>query len=267
MSVRGKARGRSGRATVEVAGRWGFAARGVIYLLVGVLALRIALGEGGGRQADRGGALAEVAEQPLGSALLWALGVGLAGMALWQLSEALWGTKPSKRLLSAGRTVFYAFVAYSVLVFAAGDRSESGGGSDRQSQDITARAMELPAGQWLVAAAGVAIAVTGVVSAVRAGMRTYRKHLKLGEMSRRVRQAVDVTGVAGGIARGLVFLAAGGFAVRAAVVYRPSEVKGVDDTLRSFADTPVGPWLLAVVAIGLALYGAHSFAMGRWRRV
>ncbi|GAA2499438.1 DUF1206 domain-containing protein [Streptomyces gobitricini] len=266
MSVRGKVRGKNGSAVVEVAGRWGFAARGVIFLLVGVLALRIAFGDNA-EQADKGGALTEVAARPMGSVLLWLLGVGLVGMALWQLTEALWGHKTTKRLLSAGRTVFYAVVAWSVLVFAAGDHSGGGGESDRRSHDMTARALELPAGQWLVAAAGVAIAVTGVVGAVQAVRRSYRKHLRLGEMRPRVRDAVDVAGVAGGVARGLVFVVAGGFVVRAAITYRPSEAKGLDDTIRSFADTPAGPWLLVAVALGLALYGLFSFAMALWRRV
>ncbi|MGA5421407.1 DUF1206 domain-containing protein [Streptomyces lavendulocolor] len=266
MSVRGKANGKNGRTVVEVAGRWGFAARGVIYLLVGVLALRIAFGDNG-EQADKGGALTEVAAQPMGSVLLWLLGIGLVGMALWQLTEALWGHKTTKRLLSAGRTVFYAVVAWSVFVFAGGDHSGGGGESDRQSHDMTAKALDLPAGQWLVGAAGVAIAVAGVVGAVQAVRRSYRKHLRLGEMSSRTRTAVDVTGVGGGVARGLVFVVAGGFVVRAAVTYRPSEAKGLDDTIRSFADTPAGPWLLVAVAVGLALYGLFSFAMAVWRRV
>ncbi|WP_107417983.1 DUF1206 domain-containing protein [Streptomyces sp. CB03238] len=266
MNVRSKARGKSGRTAVEVAGRWGFAARGVIFLLVGVLALRIAFGHNA-EQADKGGALTEVAAKPLGSVLLWLLGIGLVGMALWQLTEALWGNKTTHRLLSAGRTLFYAVVAWSVLVFASGDHSGGGGESDRQSHDMTARVLELPAGQWLVAAAGIAIAVTGVVGAVQAVRRTYRKHLRLGEMSPRVRDAVDVTGVAGGVARGLVFMVAGGFALRAAITYRPSEAKGLDDTIRSFAETPAGPWLLVALAVGLALYGLFSFAMAVWRRV
>src|SRR5690606_38120971 len=84
---------------------------------------------------------------------------------------------------------------------------------------------------------------------------------------RRTRALVDVTGVGGGIARGLVFAAAGAFAVRAAVDYEPDRAKGLDDTLRSFAQTPAGPWLLAGVAAGLVLFGMFSFALARWRRV
>lgn len=102
---------------------------------------------------------------------------------------------------------------------------------------------------------------------MRAALRKYHDKLRLGQMSLRTRRLVDVTGVAGGVARGAVFAVAGAFAVRAAVDYAPDKAKGLDDTLRSFADTPLGPWLLVCVAAGLVLFGLFSFAMARWRRV
>lgn len=267
---RGRARRAANGSTAEGAARAGLTARGVIYLLVGVLALQIAFGTGN-READRGGALAELADKPFGAVLLWALGAGLVGMALWRLSEALFGATgkdghtAKKRLPAAARCVFYAFVAYSVLAFAAG--SGGGGSSDRQSRDVTAKVMEMPAGQWIVGLAGAGIVVAGVVIAVQALRRSYHKKLKLGELSPRTRRLVDVTGVGGGAARGIVFAVAGGFAVRAAVDYEPHRAKGLDDTLRSFAETPLGPWLLVLVAAGLVLFGVFSFALARWRRV
>ncbi|MDN3248401.1 MULTISPECIES: DUF1206 domain-containing protein [unclassified Streptomyces] len=267
---RGRARRAANGSTAEGAARAGLTARGVIYLLVGVLALQIGFGTGD-RQADRGGALAELADKPFGAVLLWALGIGLVGMALWRLTEALFGVTGKdgrtarKRLPAAARCVFYAFVAYSVLAFAAG--SGGGGSSDRQSRDVTAKVMEMPAGQWLVGLAGAGIAVAGVVIAVQALRRSYHKKLKLGELNPRTRRLVDVTGVGGGAARGIVFAVAGGFAVRAAVDYEPDKAKGLDDTLRSFAGTPLGPWLLVLVAAGLVLFGVFSFALARWRRV
>ncbi|MGW0558980.1 DUF1206 domain-containing protein [Streptomyces sp. NPDC002926] len=274
MTLRGHAGARraANSSALDAAARWGFVARGAIYLLVGVLALQIAFGDSG-KQADRGGALAELSDKPMGSVLLWILGAGLVGMALWRLSEALFGAagpdghKAGKRLLSAGRCVFYGFVAYSVLAFAAGDRGSGSGSSDQQSQDVTTRALDLPAGQWIVGIVGAGIAVGGIWVGARAVMRKYHKHLKLGQMSRRTRQFVDVTGVGGGAARGLVFAAIGVFVVRAAVEYEPDKAKGFDDTLRTFAETPAGPWLLALVAVGLGLFGVFSFAMARWRRV
>ncbi|TXS57059.1 DUF1206 domain-containing protein [Streptomyces sp. t39] len=265
-----KARRAANSRAVGIGARWGLAARGVLYVLIGVIALQIAFGDGG-EQADRGGALAELAGKPFGSVMLWALGVGLVGMALWRLSEAAFGAagedggKARKRALSGARFVFYAFVAYSVLSFAAG---EGGGGSgDQQSKDVTARALELPGGQWIVALAGAGVVVAGVWVGARAVLRKYRKHLKRGSMSRHARRFTDVTGVGGGVARGAVFAVIGVFVARAALEYDPDEAKGFDDALRTFAQTPAGPWLLALIAAGLALFGIFSFAMARWRKV
>ncbi|MGW7279305.1 DUF1206 domain-containing protein [Streptomyces sp. NPDC054844] len=267
---RSRARRAANGSAAEGAARAGLTARGVIYLLVGILALQIGFGTGT-RQADRGGALAELSDKPFGAALLWALGIGLVGMALWRLSEALFGATgkdghtAKKRLPAAARCVFYAFVAYSVLAFAAG--TGGSGSSDQQSRDVTAKVMEMPVGRWLVGVAGVAIVVAGVVIGVQALRRSYHKKLKIGALSARARRLVDVTGVGGGAARGLVFAAAGAFAVRAAVDYEADKAKGLDDTLRSFAETPLGPWLLICVAAGLMLFGGFSFALARWRRV
>ncbi|MEU1412365.1 MULTISPECIES: DUF1206 domain-containing protein [unclassified Streptomyces] len=253
------------------AARAGLTARGVIYLLIGVLALRIGFGDGG-HQADRQGALAEISGEPFGSVLLWALGIGLVGMAVWRLSEAAFGSvgpdgrKAGKRLTALARCVFYAFVAASVVSFAAGS-GDGGGSSDEQSRDVTARALGMPAGQWIVGVAAVGIVVAGVWIGVRAVRRDYHDHLRLGEMTPRVRRLVDVTGVGGGAARGVVFAAVGAFALRAAVDYRPDRAKGLDDTLRWFAGTPFGPWLLVLVACGVVLFGLFSFALARWRRV
>ncbi|MFG1811364.1 DUF1206 domain-containing protein [Streptomyces sp. NPDC049040] len=258
---------------VEVCGRAGFVARGVIYVLIGVLAIRIAFADSGGQQADRGGALAEIAHKPFGGAMLWLLGIALAGMAVWRLSQAIIGQagpdgdKPGKRAISAGRFVFYGFVSYSALAYAAGDKGSGSGSTDKKTDDVTAKVLDWPGGQWIVAIAGVAVVCAGLWIAARAIMHKFRKHLKMSEMSPRVRQAVDALGVFGGTARGIVFATAGGFAVAAAVQHTPGKSKGMDDTLRSFTGTPVGPWLLVLIAIGLIAFGVFSFANARWRKV
>ncbi|MFI5805361.1 DUF1206 domain-containing protein [Streptomyces sp. NPDC051561] len=272
MSATGTARRAARSDTMKYAARAGFTARGVIHLFIGILALQIALG-GGGKSADQGGALSELAEKPFGKVLLWALGIGLIAMALWQLTEALFGSvgpdgnKPRKRLMAGAMFVFYGFVSYSVLAFAIGSKGSGDGASDQQSQDVTAKAMGLPAGQWLVGVAALVIVGAGVWIAVQAARRKYHEEMKIGEMSPRTRKLVDVTGVGGGVSRGLVFAVAGGFAVAAAVTFDPEKAKGMDDTIKSFQETPVGPWLLVVLAIGLMLFGVFSFAMARWRKM
>lgn len=258
---------------VAAGARAGFVARGVIYILIGALALRIAFSDSGGGQADRGGAIAEIADKPFGTVLLWLLGIALGGMALWRLTEAVFGQagsdgkKASKRAMAGARCVFYGFVAYSVLSYAAGDKGSGSGSSDKSSQDVTAKALDWPAGQWIVGIAGVALAAAGVWLAARALMRKFHKHLKMSAMPKKTRKAVDFVGIFGGTARGAVFAVAGVFAITAAVKHEPGKAKGVDDTLRSFTDTPAGPWLLALIALGLVAFGVFSWASARWRKV
>ncbi|MER5214269.1 DUF1206 domain-containing protein [Streptomyces sp. NPDC002838] len=255
------------KQTLTAAGRAGFAARGVVYVLIGVLAVRIARGSGG-ESADRQGALAQVAAQPFGKSMLWALVVGFGSMALWRGARAL-GRGPrhkaASRVLDGGRAVFYAAVCWATAAYAAGGGQGSSGNA--QSQDWTASALKLPYGRVLVGAAGCLLIGIGAVLAVRAAMRRFLRQLDTGTMSHRTKQVVTALGVGGGVARGVVFAAAGIFILVAAVRFDPDEAKGVDATLRSFTQTPVGPWLLVGVAIGLVLFGVFSFASARWRRL
>ncbi|MFD4633519.1 DUF1206 domain-containing protein [Streptomyces sp. NPDC058284] len=269
LKARRAAKGRG----VAAAARAGFVGRGVIYLLVGALALRIAFADGGGgRQADRGGAMAELADRPFGNVLLWLLGCALAGMALWRLSEVFFGQAgpdgdtAGKRALAGARCLFYGFVSYSVLAYASGDEGSGSGASDRNTQDATAKVLDWPGGQWIVAAAGAGVIVAGLWIAGRALLRKFHRRLRMSEMSRRVRRGVDILGTTGGATRGVVFAAAGVFAVTAALRHKPGEAKGMDNTLRSFADTAGGPWLLVLIAVGLGAFGLFSWANARWRK-
>ncbi|MFI5530005.1 DUF1206 domain-containing protein [Kitasatospora sp. NPDC051853] len=265
----GRPGGRADR-WVRAAGRAGFAARGVVYLLVGHLALRIAFGDDGSEEADRQGALHHVAEQPFGRVALWLLVAGFACMALWRASEALFGRgrgahRIGSRFLNGGRAVFYAVVCWATAVFAAGaGASES---SDTKSRDWTATLLGEPGGRYLVGAAGLVVIGVGVGAAVRGILRKFLKKLDTAAMSARTRTAVTAVGVAGTTSRGVVFTAVGLFVLLAAVRFDPGSAKGVDDTLRTFAATPAGPWLLALVAVGLLLFGVFSFTNARWRRL
>jgi uncharacterized protein DUF1206 len=250
------------------AGRAGFAARGVIYLLVGYLALRIAFGGEEG-EADRQGALHQLAEQPFGTVLLWLLAVGLACMALWRGARAVLGEGEGedgagKRLASGARAVFYAAVCWGTATFAAG--SGGSGSSDEKSKDWTATVLKQPGGRWIVGAAGIGLCAAGAVIAYRALRREFLRKLETWRMGSRVETAVTAAGVGGGAARGAVYAGAGVFVIVAAVRFEPHRAKGVDDTLRAFAHTPAGPWLLVATAAGLVLFGLFSFAAARWRR-
>jgi hypothetical protein len=250
--------------------RAGLAARGVMYVLVGIIAIQIAV-EGSQQQADRVGAVRLVAKTPLGTLLLWLLVIGFAGMTLWRLSEAIWGSneaggrKTGHRLACLARAVFYAVVTYGILKYALGIGQPSS--SDQQSQDLTATALKHSGGQLIVAVVGIVVAAAGLYMMYKAYKRQFLKHLRLGSASPATRKTVTRLGQIGGIARGIVFATVGVFLVVAALDANPAQAKGIDSALRALAHTPLGPWLLVVVALGLMTFGVYSWCEARWRAV
>jgi hypothetical protein len=255
---------------VDWLARAGFCARGVMYVIIGILAIQIAFGNGG-HKADQSGAARVVASTPFGAFLLWLLVIGFAGMALWRLSEALYGgpgadgRKAGNRAIAGFKAVLYAFIAYGIAKYALGLGAPKS--SNKQSVDLTATAMREPGGRILVGIVGVVLIGVGAWLAWRAFERKFLAELRTGEMSPQTRKVVTFLGRFGGIARGIVFAAAGVFLLIAAFTANAHKAKGIDATLRAFTKTPAGPWLLVLVAIGLVLFGCYSWAESRWRKV
>jgi hypothetical protein len=249
--------------------RAGLAARGVMYIIIGWIAVQVAFGHSS-RQADRTGALHAISATPVGGFLLWLLVIGFIGMALWRLSEALYGSpgsggrKASKRLAAFGRAIIYAVIGYGVLKYALGAGSPQS--SDKQSVDLTATLLKYPGGQVLVVVIGLALIGGGIFLVYEAWEEKFRRDLELGQLRARTRRIVEWLGKFGGIARGAVFTTAGIFLVIAAVEAKPQQAKGVDSSLRALASTPLGPWLLVLVAIGLIMFGLFSCCQAKWRR-
>ncbi|MEU7852572.1 DUF1206 domain-containing protein [Nonomuraea sp. NPDC049141] len=244
--------------------RVGLACRGVLYALIGVLAVQIAL-EGGGQEADKAGAISTVARWPFGEVVLWVMVAGFVALTLWQFSEALLGGPGvADRLASAGRGAVYVLICSTLLsVLLAGKTSSD----DEKSRDATEALLGLPGGPFLVGAIGLGLVALGV-HWVREGVtKGFREELNLGQMSRRARSVMDKLGLAGYVARGVIAGLAGVFVVQAAITYDPDKAGGLDATLRAFADTPAGPWLLVTVALGLVLFAGYCFGESRWRRV
>ncbi len=260
----------AGSQTMRHLARAGLVARGAMYAIIGWIAVQIAFGHSS-QLADRTGALRLIGNSQPGEIALWLLVAGFIGMALWRLSEAIYGApgsggrKVGTRLAALGRVVLYAIVAYGVLRYALGLGAPPS--TNQQSVDLTATAMSHPGGRVLVVLAGLALAGAGLMLAYSAWKKRFLKNLETGRMRARTRRVVEWLGRVGGIARGAVFVTAGVFLVVAAVRAQPQEAKGIDSSLRALATTPLGPWLLLVVAIGLILFGAYSCCESRWRRL
>ncbi|SRR5712691_2110624 len=269
---RAKARGRQAARSKTLKGlaKAGFTARGVMYILIGWIALLVAFGHAPA-SADNRGALEIVDSTAIGMFVLWLLAIGFAGLALWRLAQAIYGGpnahehKTSERLLAVVRTALYAFLSFSTFKFALG----SGGpkSSNQQSADLTATLLKYPGGQIAVVLVGLVLIGAGGYLIWQAWQRAFLKTLQTGQMTTRQRQLANRLGLIGGIARGLVFAGVGVFFMVAGVEHNPGEAKGIDATLRSFAHAPLGPFLLALIAVGLVIFGGYSFVEARWRRV
>jgi Domain of Unknown Function (DUF1206) len=187
------------------------------------------------------------------------------------VAEALYGTpgtsgsKTSKRLAALARAVIYGVIAYGILKYALGEGSPQS--SDTQSVDLTATLLKHPGGQALVVVIGLAFVGGGLYLAYRSWRKEFRRDLELRQMRVGTRRVVEWLGEFGGIARGIVFLTAGIFLVVAAVDAQPQQAKGVDSSLRALAATPLGPWLLVLVAIGLIMFGLFSCCEAKWIRL
>jgi Domain of Unknown Function (DUF1206) len=250
--------------------RAGLVARGMNYLLVGLLAIQIALGARG-TQADTTGALRAVARHPGGIVALWLLAAGFAGLALWRFTETAYGqagpggrTAP-KRLASLGLGVLYGCICGVVVDFILG--VGRGTSSDTESKGFTARLLAHSGGQVLVVLIGVAVAAAGVGVISYGLRRKFAVYLPTAQMSAPARGVVEWLGVTGYLTRGVVFCVAGGFLIDAAVTFDPQKAQGLDGSLRETAATPLGPWLLFAVALGLVIFGLYSWCEARWRVV
>jgi type IV secretory pathway VirB2 component (pilin) len=265
MSAR--ARRASGSQPVQFLARAGLAARGVIYLLIGLVAILVALGKTG-QEADQRGALQLLSGKPYGLVSLWLLCIGFAAYALWRLSEAAFGVTvdgkgAGPRLKSLARAVVYGSLAVTTFSVINGAKASQSG----QQQDWTAKVMSHPGGRWAVGLAGAVVVVVGVILVTGGAKRTFVKYLRTGEMSERTRRVVVRLGVIGTVARGLVFTLTGALVIEAAVRYQPAKAGGLDTALQTLRDQSFGEFALIAAGLGLIIFGAYGLCEARWRKV
>lgn len=251
--------------TLELFARAGFAASGVLHFLVGLIAIRLAMGGGG--SADFSGAVSELASQPAGPFLLWASFAACAALALWQTSDAIFDynglptkKKAGKKAQAAAQAVVYAGLALTLVSFAMG--TGSGGDNQKSVSDFTATVMKAPGGVALLVLVGVGIAVTGVIYGIRGIKKSFEKHLKM-PTDPRARTAVSVLGVTGYVAKGTVLFLTGLLITIATLRAHPEESTGLDGGLKALREQPFGVYLLAAVGAGLICYGIYMVVRAR----
>ncbi len=244
---------------LERAIRIGLVSYGIVHLLIAWLALQLAFGHSSGA-ASQQGAMQQLKQQPFGTPLLWIIALGFVALAVWQFFDALWGhhkhdggKRTIKRVGSAGKVVIYLVLAVSAITTALGDSSSS------SKEGLTAKVMKLPLGQLIVGLAGAGVIAVGGYLISRAVRKSFENDLQPQATSGTTGSTVVRLGQAGYTAKGVALAIVGALFVWAAVTYDPQKAGGLDDALRTLLDQGFGPWLLAVVAVGIGCFGAYCF--------
>lgn len=268
---------RGGRGWYAITARVGLVAKGISYGIVAVLAIKLTLGSGG-EATSRGGALQSLADEPFGKVLIGALALGFAAYALWRFVQAFaepddptesetknaakkWG----KRAGYIGRGLIYAALTFSAVKILLGS-----GGSESQNetaQKSTAAIFDWPAGRWLVGIGALALVAAGAWNVYRALTKKFEDKWRSGQMSHTEHTWGTRAGVAGHIARGVVFALIGIFIGKAALEYDAQEAIGLDGALQKLVHASHGPWLLGLTAAGLLSYGVFCLVDARYRDV
>jgi Domain of Unknown Function (DUF1206) len=252
----------------EVLSRAGFAARATIYAVIGILAIKLAVGAGG-KTTDQSGALKTIAHQPLGEVLLILVAIGLAGYSLWRFTHALLGHGPERsdsgfdRLAALGSGIAYAIMCAIAVEILLG----SGGATSGHTSKATAGVLGWPGGTWIVGLAGALFIGIALYQGYRGVTQDFLKDAKTGEMTAAVRRWYKTAAVFGHLARMVVFGLVGVFLLKAAIEFDPSKAVGLDGALAKLANQSYGSALLGVVAAGLIAFAVYSFADVRYRRI
>ncbi len=252
-------------------GRLGYAAKGLVYITIGLLAAQVAW-LGHGRTGGSRAALRFIAHQPFGQVLLCVTIGGLACYAVWRLLETFTDVEgrgtDAKGLALRARSLIIAFIYGGITLGAIkillGSSSGDGGGS--AAQDWTARILKQPFGAALTVALGAAVVAGGAYKVWSAFQKKFAKKISLSELSANARKWLSRTCVFGLAARGLVFILVGIFLLQAGLQSNAEKARGLSGALDSLQSQPYGRWLFGTVALGLAAYGIYCCVRARYGR-
>ncbi|GAB36779.1 DUF1206 domain-containing protein [Gordonia otitidis] len=240
---------------------------GLLHLLIAYIVLRLAFGDAG--NADQSGALGIFASSQGGRIVLWLAVIAFVAMALWRVAEVILGPHPANpkegeddgwfdRAQAGALAVVYFAFAWTAAQFALGHGQSSG----KQNAGLSARLMGSGHGKFVLVVAGLVIIGVGIYHVYKGVTRAFFDDLTIDENA-----AVQITGIVGYTAKGIVLAGAGILVIVAAVTADPSKATGIDGAMKTVAGWPAGQFLLVIAALGLAAYGIYCFVMARYARM
>lgn len=256
------------RGWVEPLARAGYAAKGVVYVMIGGLAVAAATGQrgrlGGGETAVRA-----IGDQSYGRVLLALTAAGLFGLALWRFLSAFLDAeengRDAKGILKRTALAWSGLVhgTLGVLAVQIATGTERGGSTERT---FISRLLSWDGGAVVLGLFGVAVLVYSAYELHRATTAEFVRSLRRSEMGAHAKWLIALGRIGIG-ARAVVFIIAGLGVIRAALTHDPSDARGIGGALASIARQPFGVVLLLSVAAGLVAYGFHQFVLARYRRI
>ncbi|MCD7035102.1 DUF1206 domain-containing protein [Metabacillus sp. GX 13764] len=248
-------------------GRAGYMAQGVVYGLIGILAFMTAIGAGG-EKTDSKGALQSLKNLPLGSVLLWLIGLGLIGYVIWSFVKAIKDPENkgsdakgiATRIGYAISGIIYGSLAFTAIKTAVS--SSGSGGSNEQS--MSAQMLSQPFGQWIIGIVGVITFGYGLYEIYSGWKEKFMSEFNISDMKPGEVKTARRSGKIGLIARGIVLAMVGFFITQTAVTADPGKTKGLDGALSQLSNQPYGQWLLGAVSLGLILFGVYGIFRGRY---
>jgi hypothetical protein len=259
------ARKAASHPALRMLARTGYAANGVVHILIGAIVLAIAAGGSG--ESDQSGAFTAIAEAPLGFVVLWVLAAGLVALGLWYVVEGVladgddarkrWGRRVGEWV----KAIVYIALGVSAATVALGSRPDG----DQSAQSASGAVLAMPGGPFILGVAGAAIVIVGGAFVVKGATRSFREKLSMpgGTAAR----AITALGVVGYVAKGIALVIVGILVITAAVTLDPDAAGGFDEAISSLIALPFGPWLVASVGVGFIAYGLYCFFRARYARL
>ncbi|BDV30195.1 DUF1206 domain-containing protein [Microbacterium terricola] len=269
-SVKDAAREAESSRTLHVLARAGYAANGLVHVLIGVLVLVVAFG--GRSESDQAGAFKAVAAAPLGFAVLWVLAIALWALALWHAVEGVlaparggdakglarkWGVRVSEW----GQALVFAALGVIAAAVALGARPDA----DEAAQGASRGVLAIPGGPFLLGAVGLGVGIGGVVFVVMGVRRSFENKMSI--PSSPLGDGVKILGIVGFIAKGIALVVVGVLLLVSAVTVDPDAAAGLDGAIQALFDLPYGAWLAGVVGAGIIAYGVFCFFRAGFARL
>ena len=258
--------------SIERIAQAGLVAKGIVYILLGILAFMAAFEMGGqsNSDVDRNGVFGVVMDMPAGTWLLGLIAAGLICYSIWRGIQTFRPnhdggkeTKPGKRILYFLSGLAYLGVAFTAIRMILHMRTSNGD----KNQEFASQVLQQSYGQWLLGAAALILAGIGLYQIYYGLSEKYRKHVNRMSTNTQVSSLLLRSGKVGYIARGVVWLIIAYLLLKAALHANSSEAGDTAKAFQFIENSTAGSLLLGALGLGVIAYGVFNFVRARYERL